>query len=705
MNQLHSCSDNRIGLPTNTPIQLLIGKLDKIKEISGGWQALCPAHDDKSPSLSVKEDVDGKVLIHCHAGCKPEEVVRALGLDMFDLFVKKDYRKSWGIPSATTATVQPTTFALAEYAEAKALPIEFLKSLGLYDSKYKGGTSVAIPYFNESGEAVTTRFRLSLNGKDNRFRWKTGSKVLLYGLKRLEEFKDSPFIVLVEGESDCQTLWYHGIPALGIPGANNWKEEWAKHFETFEVIYVVVEPDKGGEATLEWIAKSKLRNKIRLLNLAPFKDPSALHISDPFAFDTTFNDCLSKSVYWIEEHEKEVRLKATESYKVCKDIVTNSNILELFANELKRVGVVGVEQEAKIVFLSVVSRFLDRPMSLAIKGPSSSGKSYLVQETLKFFPPEAFFEQSAMSERALIYCDESFVHRMLVIYEACGMENETTSYLMRSLLSEGRIRYSTVEKTSDGLQSKFIEKEGPTGLITTTTALHLHPENETRMFSMTLLDTPEQTKNILQSLANQKPVEFDYAPWHSFHQWLATQSTEVVIPYAKALAELIPAVAVRLRRDFHQLLIMIKAHAILHQANRERTSSGEIIATLEDYTAIYGLIFELIEQEVGAGASESTRETVQAVQGIFKSRNGTGEDFVTQSELKAVLKLDKSSTSRRVHSCIKQGYLKNLEEKKGQPYRLVMGDPLPSEQKILPEVATLSEKIREMGLNRKTEDV
>jgi hypothetical protein len=49
-------------------------------------------------------------------------------------------------------------------------------------------------------------------------------------------------VVLVEGESDCHTLWFHGIPALGIPGAANWREERdARHLDGFETIYIIVE--------------------------------------------------------------------------------------------------------------------------------------------------------------------------------------------------------------------------------------------------------------------------------------------------------------------------------------------------------------------------------------------------------------------------------------------------------------------------------
>ena len=51
-----------------------------------GRQFRCPAHDDHRPSLSVTEGRDGRVLLKCHTGCTPEDIVAALGLTMADLF-------------------------------------------------------------------------------------------------------------------------------------------------------------------------------------------------------------------------------------------------------------------------------------------------------------------------------------------------------------------------------------------------------------------------------------------------------------------------------------------------------------------------------------------------------------------------------------------------------------------------------------------
>ena len=256
-------------------------------------------------------------------------------------------------------------------------------------------------------------------------------------------------------------------------------------------------------------------------------------------------------------------------WEACKPLASDPHILDRFSESLQRLGLVGEDRVARLVFLGTVSRLLERPVSIAVKGPSSGGKSYVVKCTLDHFPASAYFARTGMSERALAYGEEPLSHRMLVVYEAAGLTGDFASYLVRSLLSEGRLIYETVEKTSEGLKAKVIEREGPTGLIVTTTAVHLHPENETRMVSVTVTDTQEQTRAVLAALAAPTPPATDFGGWHALQHWLEGGSRLVYIPYASTLVDLIPPVAVRLRRDAKTVLNLIKAHALLHRATRE----------------------------------------------------------------------------------------------------------------------------------------
>ena len=72
---------------TDSPIDKILPLLDRVKATGPGkWQALCPAHDDRRPSLSIREADDHRLLIHCWAGCSAAEIVNALGLSLVDLF-------------------------------------------------------------------------------------------------------------------------------------------------------------------------------------------------------------------------------------------------------------------------------------------------------------------------------------------------------------------------------------------------------------------------------------------------------------------------------------------------------------------------------------------------------------------------------------------------------------------------------------------
>ncbi|MDE3109502.1 MAG: MarR family transcriptional regulator, partial [Acidobacteriota bacterium] len=305
------------------------------------------------------------------------------------------------------------------------------------------------------------------------------------------------------------------------------------------------------------------------------------------------------------------------------------------------------------------------------------------------------YVETAMSEHALAYSTEPLTHRMFVLYEAAGL-GEFATYLMRSLLSEGRIRYKTVERTKDGLRPRLIEREGPTGLIVTTTAAQLHAENETRMLSVTVTDTPDQTAAILRALAMlRSDVSRDTDRWHELQNWLALGPTAVVIPYADVLAKLVPPVAVRLRRDFATVLALIRAHALLHQAGREIHDGDKIVASLEDYAAVRALIFELVAEGIEATVPPRIRKLVEALEELPGGRGGVDprDPGVSLARLAENLKLDKASVSRRAKEAIARGYVRNLENKRGRPARLVLGDPMPNEVEILPSPERLATEV------------
>jgi putative DNA primase/helicase len=83
---MHAPAPVTPAIPTDGPIGAVLLALKNVRGRGGAWTARCPAHEDRSPSLSIKEGHGGRVLLRCHAGCTTEAIVAALGLTMADLF-------------------------------------------------------------------------------------------------------------------------------------------------------------------------------------------------------------------------------------------------------------------------------------------------------------------------------------------------------------------------------------------------------------------------------------------------------------------------------------------------------------------------------------------------------------------------------------------------------------------------------------------
>lgn len=85
-------SANRAGLQNdyNPQADILLNRLENVRQYGQGWRAKCPAHDGKSPgSLSIAVGDDQRILLHCFGGCSALDVVHSCGLELSDLFEKR----------------------------------------------------------------------------------------------------------------------------------------------------------------------------------------------------------------------------------------------------------------------------------------------------------------------------------------------------------------------------------------------------------------------------------------------------------------------------------------------------------------------------------------------------------------------------------------------------------------------------------------
>ena len=182
----------------------------------------------------------------------------------------------------------------------------------------------------------------------------------------------------------------HKIPALALPGANQWNEQRDAHLlDGIKDIIVITEPDAGGEAVKAWLSQSVIRHRARVLLLKE-TDPNGLFLKAPERFIENWHVALLGAMEWSAVEAKADAAARNEAWNLCGKLAHHPDILSKFAETLKQRGVAGEQITAKILFLALTSRLLQRPVSCAIKGPSSGGKSFIVETVSEYFPPPLF---------------------------------------------------------------------------------------------------------------------------------------------------------------------------------------------------------------------------------------------------------------------------------------------------------------------------
>ena len=212
----------------------------------------CPFHEDRKSSFSVdletgkwycfSEDLKGNfisfwAMLHNTSNAEAYKTI----LQKYGIAQEKPkpkQKQSQGLALGS--------YSIEQYSTDKQLPIDFLQEVCKVSTGGKTGgiTYLKMPYLKADGKEATYRKRFA----NKEFRWAKDSKgkICLYGEWRIEKIREKGRAILVEGESDTQSLWYMGFPALGIAGASMFKPEQAEVLQGLK-LYIHKEPDQGGE--------------------------------------------------------------------------------------------------------------------------------------------------------------------------------------------------------------------------------------------------------------------------------------------------------------------------------------------------------------------------------------------------------------------------------------------------------------------------
>ena len=258
------------------------------KPSGGNLVGRCPFHDDQKNSFSVNLKTG---QWHCFSEDRGGNFIdfwaELNGVDTKEAY--KQILEKYGKLEEPKQDKKPKqkykNYSLAEYTFTKHLPEDFLKdTCGITTAKDKDGSQyLKMPYFNE--ENTTPIFRKRYGDKEFRWSWGSSGKLILYGDWRLPELRKTGWAVLVEGESDTQTLWYLKVPALGVPGASNFNARMVPKLQDLK-LYIHQEPDQGGQTFLAKICRilqeSEFVGEVYTWSCKQYgvKDPSELYLKE-----------------------------------------------------------------------------------------------------------------------------------------------------------------------------------------------------------------------------------------------------------------------------------------------------------------------------------------------------------------------------------------------------------------------------------------
>lgn len=257
-----------------TPLELVLDNLrarscNPRQSRPGQWESRCPVSDahkrgDKNPSLSVSEGTDGKVLLHCHAGCTTPDIARALGLGMRDLFPDR-----------------PTTTHIANGRRIKAT----------YDYYDADGTLVfQVVRF----EPKTFRQRQP-DGKGG-WLWHTRGidERPLYQLPQVRAaIAAGKRVWITEGEKDAENLQWHvdGVVTTNAGGAGKWRAEYDAQLAGVGEVTIVHDADEQGENHARLVARHLVALGAHVTVLRP--PEGCKDVSEALAYDHTVDDLVA----------------------------------------------------------------------------------------------------------------------------------------------------------------------------------------------------------------------------------------------------------------------------------------------------------------------------------------------------------------------------------------------------------------------------
>lgn len=357
------------------------------------------------------------------------------------------------------------------------------------------------------------------------------------------------------------------------------------------------------------------------------------------------------------------------------EFLSNKRLLENINNLLEQSGIIGEEENRKLLFILASSYKMPYLLHGLVQGSSGEGKSHLINAIADCMPQEDVMNLTRVTSKSLYhYQGKELIGKLILIQDFDGLDEEA-QFAFREMQSAKFLTSSTVVKDMFGnTRGKMKKVEAHFASLTATTKAEVYYDNMSRSVVLGVDESQAQTLRIIKAqnlkIAGVSSSESEQQAKQILRNCMRVlKSYEVVNPFADKL--MLPLEAKMLRRLNNQFQGFVSQITILHQYQRKTDSNGRLIATKKDVQKAVDIFFSSIIIKVDE-LDKSTRQFFELLKGYVKSQpNGTTHKFCTR-DIRQELNISKTSAFKYVQLLQELEYIQAVEGSVNKGFKYII---------------------------------
>ena len=418
---------------------------------------------------------------------------------------------------------------------------------------------------------------------------------------------------------------------------------------------------------------------------------------------------LSQLIAALEEERINMREKGNisivpqmneEEQKEALAALKNKDLLKRIVEDFAAVGFIGEKQNKLLGYIAAVSRLQPDPLALLVLSRSGAGKTSLQEAVCRFVPPEAAIQYTRLTGQSLFYRDQNALkNKVLAIEEEDGMKE--AMYSIKTLISSQRL--SIAATRTDAKTGRFsVDEYSVTGpvvvIVSTTNPDALDDETKQRFLVLTIDESPEQTKDILQAQISKNMLDWykttaDESSIVKLHHNMQRMLKPLTVTFSRDLKLVWPYSRLQMRREQKKFVSLVKAITLLHQYQRKTgtlkrpdgTKIEYVQATQRDIDLALELGREVFARNVD-DVSPTARRLLAEIVGLVKEKYDDMKSLdpdrelymyevpFTRKELREETGWSETQVRRNIDQLVELGYVGRIHGRQGSTFRYLLLD-------------------------------